>query len=75
MAEKYGLTLYQLMLAATLMHPSVHAAICGIKTPAQIEEAVGAAGKVLSRPDYFKVRNAIPGQEGSKVLDAKGTRK
>ena len=41
MAEKYGLTLYQLVLAATLMHPSIQVALCGFKTPEQMEEAAG----------------------------------
>lgn len=37
-AERYGLSLYQLVLAATLMHPAIHVAICGIKTPQQGKE-------------------------------------
>ena len=74
LADKYGLTIYQLVLAATLMHPSIDVAICGIKTPAQIEEAVGAMGKVLSREDYFAVRNAL-GPGSPKPKDASGTRK
>ncbi len=73
-AEKYDLTIYQLVLATTLMHPAIQVAICGIKTPAQIEEAVGAAGKVLSREDYFAVRNAV-GPGSPKPKDASGTRK
>jgi len=74
MADGYDLTLYQLILAATLMHPAIHSAICGIKTPAQIEEAAGAMGKTLSRPDYFTVRKTVAGG-GAKILDASGTRK
>lgn len=73
MAEQYGLTTYQLVLAATLMHPAIHVAISGIKTPAQIEEAAGAMGKTISREDYFKVRTAL--SEGGKVRDASGTKK
>ena len=73
-AERNGLTLYQLVLAATLMHPAIHVAICGIKTPAQIEEAVGAVGKSLSREDHFTVRNAV-GPGSPKVADASGSRK
>lgn len=75
MAEGYGLTVYQLILAATLMHPAIHAAICGIKTPAQIAEAIGAMGKAISREDYFAVRKALACGQGAKVIDAKGTRK
>ncbi|HOZ49208.1 MAG TPA: aldo/keto reductase [Candidatus Hydrogenedentes bacterium] len=74
MAEGYGLTVYQLILAATLMHPAIHVAVCGIKTPDQIAEAAGAMGKTIAREDYFAVRKALSGG-GTKVLDAKGTRK
>ena len=58
-AERNDLTIYQLALSATLMHPAIHVAVCGIKTPDQIAEAVGAAGKCLSREDYFTVRNTV----------------
>ena len=73
-AERYGLTIYQLVMAATLMHPSIQVAICGIKTPPQIGEAVGALGKTLSREDYFAVRNAV-GPGSPKPPDASGARK
>jgi aryl-alcohol dehydrogenase-like predicted oxidoreductase len=59
LAEKYGLTIVQLILAATLMHPSIHVTIAGIKTAAQIEEAAGAMGHQISREDYFTVRNTL----------------
>lgn len=75
MAEGYGLTVYQLILAATLMHPAVHVAICGIKTPEQIEEAAGAMGKGISREDYFAVRKTLALGQGAKIVDAKGVRK
>ena len=75
MAEGYGLTLYQLILAATLMHPAIHVAICGIKTPAQIEEAAGAVGKTVTREDYYAIRKALACGRGTKVLDAKAARK
>lgn len=74
LAEKYGLTIYQLVLAATLMHPGIHVAICGIKTPDQIAEAAGALGKTLSREDYFTVRKTV-GPGSPKIADAKGDRK
>lgn len=73
-ADKYDLSIYQLVLATTLMHPAIQVAICGIKRPDQIEEAVGAAGKVLSREDYFTVRNTV-GPGSPKPKDASGTRK
>jgi len=75
MADGYGMSIYQLVLAATLMHPAIHVAICGIKTPAQIEEAAGAMGKSVSREDYFAIRKALSYGQGGKILDAKGTRK
>ena len=59
MAEKYGLTIVQLVLAATLAHPQLDVAIVGIKNPAQIEEAAGAMGKTVEREDYFAIRNAL----------------
>jgi len=73
-ADRNGLTIYQLVLSATLMHPAIHVAICGIKTPDQIAEAVGAGGKHLSREDYFAVRNAV-GPGSPKIADASGSRK
>jgi len=71
-ADKYSLTLYQLILTATLMHPAIQVAVVGIKTPAQIQEAAGALGKVLDRADYFAVRNAINVAGQKKVRDATG---
>lgn len=75
MADGYKLSIYQLVLATTLMHPAVDVAICGIKTPAQITEAAGAIGKTISREDYFAVRTALAIGQGVKVVDAKGARK
>ena len=75
MAGGYGLSLYQLILSATLMHPAIHTAICGIKTPEQIAEAAGAMGNVLSREDYYAIRKTLACGRGAKVLDAKGVRK
>ncbi len=75
LAEKYGLTLYQFVLAATLMHPAIHVAVVGTKTPEQIREALGAMGKTISREDYFEVRKALDLKGGTKVMDAKGSRK
>jgi len=74
-AERYALTIYQLVVAATLMHPAVHVAVCGIKTPAQIEEAAGAMGKSIGREDYFAVRKAVLGSQAAKLPDAKGDQK
>ena len=70
--DGHGMSLYQLVLTATLMHPAIQAAIVGIKTPAQIEEAAGAMGKSLSREDYFSVRKALT-LESTRIRDATGT--
>ena len=75
MAQGYGLTLYQLILAATLMHPGIHVAVVGIKTPAQIAEAVGAMGKTIARPDYFAIRAALSLGAAKKIKDAGGKTK
>ena len=75
MAEGYGLSIYQLVLATTLMHPAIHVAICGIKTPEQVVEAAGAIGKTVSRKDYFAIRTALSIGQGVKVVDSRGTRK
>jgi aryl-alcohol dehydrogenase-like predicted oxidoreductase len=72
MAEEYGLTIYQLVLAATLMHPAIHCAIVGIKTPAQVTEAAGAFGKSVSRADYFAIRKALTIDAPRKLKDAGG---
>ena len=71
LADCYGLSLYQLMLAATLMHPAIHVAAVGVKTPDQVREAAGAMGKTLDRADYFAIRNALT-LEVKKVQDASG---
>ncbi|MCK4623775.1 MAG: aldo/keto reductase, partial [Phycisphaerae bacterium] len=58
-AEKYDMSIVQLVLAATLANPYIDCAIVGIKTAAHIEEAAGAMGKTIDREDYFAIRNAI----------------
>ncbi|MCX7805073.1 MAG: aldo/keto reductase [Planctomycetota bacterium] len=60
-ADRYGLTITQLVLAATLTHPAVHCVIVGVKKAAQIEEAAGAMGKKVDREDYFAIRRALEG--------------
>lgn len=75
MAEGYGLSIYQLVLVATFMHPAIHVAICGIKTPAQIAEAAGAMGMTIGREDYYTVRKVLACDQGTKAADARGTRK
>jgi aryl-alcohol dehydrogenase-like predicted oxidoreductase len=74
-AARYGLSICQLVLAATLMHPAIHVAVCGIKRPAQIAEAAGAVGATLDREDYFAVRKALLGTPAPKLADARGDQK
>ena len=75
LAKKCQLSIYQLVLAATLMHPSIDVAVVGIKNPSQITEAVGAMGKTISREDYFTVRKTLAIDGISKIKDAGGDRK
>jgi len=72
LAARYGLTIYQLVLAATLPHPAIDAAVVGVKTEAQIREAVGALGATIERPDYFAIRQLL-NPVLVKVKDAGGT--
>ncbi len=58
-AKEYGLTITQLVLAATVAHPAITCAIVGIKNEKQMREAVGAIGKEISRWDYYQVRKAL----------------
>jgi aryl-alcohol dehydrogenase-like predicted oxidoreductase len=58
-AKKYGLTITQLMLAATLMHPAITCAIVGVKSREQIAESAGAMGRTISRDDYGRIRELL----------------
>ena len=60
-ASGYGLSITQLTLAVTLLHPGIHCAIVGIKTPEQIAEAAGMLGKTISKADGFRVREILAG--------------
>ena len=73
-ADRYELTIYQLVVVTTLMHPAIHVAVCGIKTSEQIAEAIGAVGRTISREDFFTVRMLV-GPTGPKIADAKGEQK
>jgi aryl-alcohol dehydrogenase-like predicted oxidoreductase len=59
MAEAKGCTMTQLSLAATLMHPSIHCAITGIKSPEQIRDCAGAADVQISREEYHAIRATL----------------
>ena len=75
LAKKYDLSIYQLVLTATLMHPGIDVAVVGIKNPSQIAEAAGAMGKTISREDCFAVRKTLAVDGVSKLQDAGGQRK
>jgi aryl-alcohol dehydrogenase-like predicted oxidoreductase len=75
LAEKYDLSIYQLVLTATLMHPGIDVAVVGTKNPSQIAEAVGAMGKTISREDCFAVRKTLAVDGISKMKDTGGGRK
>ena len=75
LAKKYDLSIYQLVLTATLMHPGIDVAVVGIKNPSQIAEAVGAMGKTISREDCFTVRKTLAVDGVSKIQDAGGRQK
>lgn len=75
LAERYRLSIYQLILTATLMHPGIHVAVVGIKNRFQITEAIGAMGKTITREDYFAIRKALTIDGISKIKDVTGTRK
>jgi aryl-alcohol dehydrogenase-like predicted oxidoreductase len=75
MAEGYGMSIYQLVLAATLMHPAIQVAVVGIKTAAQITEAAAAMGRRIGREDYFQVRKALTIEGPGRIRDAGGKAK
>lgn len=58
-ADKYGLSIVQLVISVTLMTPLVDVVIVGIKRPEQIESAAKAMGVRIERNDYFQVRNTV----------------
>ncbi len=71
-AERYGMSIYQLVLTATLMHPAIQVAVVGIKTAAQIREAAGVMGRTLDREDYFEIRRILAAPSLPRVKDATG---
>ena len=75
MADDYDMSIYQLVLTATLMHPAIQVAIAGIKTPEQVREAAAVMGRELGREDYFTLRKALTLDAGAKIQDASGGRR
>ncbi|MGQ9673221.1 MAG: aldo/keto reductase [Candidatus Aminicenantales bacterium] len=72
LAKRYGLSIYQLVLAATLLHPAIQCAIIGVKKEEQVKEAVGALAEPIERPDYFKIREILNVSAPAKIKDAHG---
>jgi aryl-alcohol dehydrogenase-like predicted oxidoreductase len=58
-AEKYEMTMPQLILAAVLMHPAIDCALTGSKHPDQIEESAAAMGRRIELEDYEDIRDAL----------------
>lgn len=75
MADGYGMSIYQLVLTATLMHPAIQVAVVGIKTAEQIAEAAAMMGRRLEREDYFQIRKVLSLGAAGKVRDATGKAK
>ena len=73
LADRYGMTIYQLVLTATLSHPAIQTAVVGVKNSAQIREAAGVLGRQIERQDYFKIRQALNISSPPKIKDARGT--
>ncbi len=55
LAREKGITLTQLAIAWVLAHPGVTSCIVGAKTPAQVEEHVGAIGVRLTSDDLNRI--------------------
>jgi myo-inositol catabolism protein IolS len=72
LADQYGLSIYQLVLAVTLTHPAIHSAVIGVKNSDQVKEAVGALSKEIDRPDYFKIRRMLDPAAQVKIKDTTG---
>ena len=75
LARRCRLSIYQLVLTVTLMHPGIDVAVVGIKNSPQIADAIGALDKTISREDYFAVRKALAVDGISKIQDAGGQSK
>ena len=69
LADRYGMSIYQLVLAATLAHPAIHSAVIGVKNSDQVKEAVGALETEIDRPDYFKIRRMLDPAAQVKIKD------
>ncbi|MDX2231143.1 MAG: aldo/keto reductase family protein [Leptolyngbyaceae cyanobacterium bins.349] len=59
-AQAEGLTMSQLALAWCLRHPGLSSVIIGASKPAQVEDNVGAAGKVLAAGTIQAIAELFP---------------
>jgi aryl-alcohol dehydrogenase-like predicted oxidoreductase len=64
-AEELGCTLSQLAIAWTLVHPAVHVAIVGSRSPKHIEEAVDALDVELADEDLQRIVTIMQGAAGA----------
>jgi aryl-alcohol dehydrogenase-like predicted oxidoreductase len=60
-ADGIGCTLSQLAIAWTLVHPAVDVAIVGSRSPAHIEESVGALDVQLADADLQQIETVMQG--------------
>jgi len=58
-ADKYDMSITQLVLTVTLQTPLIDCAVVGIKKPEHIEEAAAVMGRTVSREDFYKVRETL----------------
>jgi aryl-alcohol dehydrogenase-like predicted oxidoreductase len=64
-ANELGCTLSQLAIAWTLVHPAVHVAIVGSRSPEHIEEAVAALDVELADTDLQRIITIMQGAIGA----------
>jgi voltage-dependent potassium channel beta subunit len=64
-AQAEGLTMSQLALAWCLRNPALSSVIIGASKPSQVEDNVGAAGKVLSAETIQAIADLFPAHESS----------
>ncbi|MCL4554471.1 MAG: aldo/keto reductase [Actinobacteria bacterium] len=58
-AAAHGVTVAQLAIAWTLMHPAVSCALVGAKRPSQVEENVGGAGWRLTEDEMQRIEEIL----------------
>jgi len=71
-AAQEAMSIYQLVLTATLAHPAIHCAVIGVKNESQVLEAVKALDKQIDRKTYYEIRRILNLGESAKIKDASG---